>query len=119
MATKDIEERVGVVEYAVGEIKESVNKIASAVETLARVEVKHEETREAMSRAFRTLDSHEQRITAVEAALPPLKEARGWAVRGLLAIVGMVGIALLGLVLVSGRVEIKVGEVAATQAAGK
>lgn len=38
------------------------------------------------------------RLRAVEAEIPPLKEARGWAVRGVLLVLGIVGAAVLALV---------------------
>lgn len=123
---QDLEMRVGMVEYAVGEIKDgvksiaaSMDKFAASLHTLTVLEVKHEETREALGRAFSELKDHDTRLETIETAMPGLKEARGWAVRGLLAIVSVVGMAILALVIVSGKVEIKVGEAAASTQAAK
>lgn len=114
----DLENRIRVVEYAVSEIKDSVKSIAASLHTLTSLGVRHEETRDALGRAFDELKQHDARLENIETVMPGLKEARGWAVRGMLAVVSVVGIAVMGLVIVSGKVEVKIGDAAAnTQAA--
>lgn len=97
-----LEHRVGTVETAISEIRDAVTAIARGVDTLASLEVRHAETRSALERAFAAIAKAEQeatdlesRVRAVEIAMPGLKEVRAWVIGGILAVVGILGTAVL------------------------
>lgn len=99
--------RLELVERAVSDIRDAVGQIAQAMDKIARLEERHQETRASLGRAFDRLDSIEKtqgelRVTLVrlEAAIVPLQESRGWMVKGMLALTGLVGFSVIGLVLV-------------------
>jgi predicted nucleic acid-binding Zn-ribbon protein len=84
---------------AIGEIRDGIKEIAANTGKLAILEERHAETRDGLARAFAEIKSNHDRLDAVEAALPPLKEARGWIITAMLGIVGAFGFAMIGLVL--------------------
>jgi hypothetical protein len=45
-----------------------------------------------------TMQKHEERVAAIEAVMPGLKETRGWVILGILAGLGMIGAGVLKLV---------------------
>ena len=73
--------------------------MAEALVTLARLEERHSETRADLERVTAEQGDHGKRLRTLEVALPPLVETRGYIVKALVAIIGMVGTALIGLVL--------------------
>lgn len=100
-------QRLEIVERAVSDIRDAVGQIADAMVKIARLEERHQETRESLGRAFERIESVEraqadQRVEIVRLSgeIAPLKESRGWMMSGLLAAVGIVGAAIIGLVLV-------------------
>ena len=77
--------RLGLLSDAVGELKETLRQIASAVTRLALVEERQMQTNEALSRAFKALDkldiklvSVEQRIGSLERMQPQQQQTSGW-----------------------------------------
>ena len=82
-----------------GEIRDGIKEIAVNTGKLAILEERHAETRDGLNRAFSEIKASKDRIDAVETALPALKEARGWMISAILAVVGAVGLAIVGLVL--------------------
>ena len=125
-------------EARIAALEEAVKDIRDAVVTIARLEERHAETREAINRclqsadknanailavkaeseaAFRQIASDATReatmlrnevseiklkLTAIEGRMKPLEEMRGFIVKAVIGVVGMVGIALVGLVLAKG-----------------
>ena len=106
-------------------LEDAVKDIRDAVVTIARLEERHAETREAINRCFQSAEKNANAILAVkadneervallrseyealkfrlaqiEARISPLEELRGVAMKGVWALVGIVGMALVGLVLV-------------------
>ena len=106
-------------------LEDAVKDIRDAVVTIARLEERHAETREAINRCFQSAeknanvilavkaDNEERvallrseyealkfRLAQIEARISPLEELRGVAMKGVWALVGIVGMALVGLVLV-------------------
>ncbi|WKZ15421.1 MAG: hypothetical protein QY317_16115 [Candidatus Jettenia caeni] len=93
---KVLEYRLDVVESAIAEIKEAVKSIDKSLDVIARIEEKHLDTREALGRAFKCLEGHEERIKAIEMEIPTLQMMRNWIISGVLGIVALVGIAMIG-----------------------
>lgn len=125
-------------EARIAALEEAVKDIRDAVVTIARLEERHAETREAINRCFQSAEknaaailsvkaeseaSYRQiasdatreatmlrnevseiklKLTAIEGRMKPLEEMRGFVVKAVIGVVGMVGIALVGLVLVKG-----------------
>lgn len=101
MGTEDhkvLEFRVGALEGAVGEIKSAVKSIDQSLQSLARLETRHAETRDGLSRAFADIEDHESRLRTVEGEMPTMKLTRTWTLRGVVAVVAVVGLALVGVV---------------------
>lgn len=96
-----LEFRVATLEGAVMEIKTAVRSIDTSLQTLARLEAHHSETRDALSRAFADIGDHENRLRDIEAEMPTMRMIRNWVVAGVLGVVSMTGAALIGLVVMS------------------
>ena len=117
-------------------LEDAVKDIRDAVVTIARLEERHAETREAINRCFQSAEKNaaaildvkanseatykqiaadalkesaalrtevaeiKLKLTAIEGRMKPLEEMRGFVVKAVVAVVGLVGAALVGLVLV-------------------
>lgn len=88
------EARLNTVERSIEKIESSVAKIADSMALIARLEERHAITREAVEKVVTQVDAIEGRLVAVEIVIPMLKEARGWLIAGVLAIIGAVGSAI-------------------------
>lgn len=100
-----IEHRIGAVEQAVERISLAVQKMAESTAKLVTLEERHAETREGLERAFRSIEQREHehdslvdRVMTIEVAMPGLKEVRSWVIRGVLSIIGVIGMAMLMMV---------------------
>jgi hypothetical protein len=97
-----------------GALKESQQSISNSLERLVRLEERHVETREALARAFDTIDRHtedlhsirlalpvnlEPRLRVMESAMPGLLEMRRWLVVGVMSVVGLIGCGVIGLII--------------------
>ena len=87
--------RLGLLSEDVGELKETLRQIASAVTRLALVEERQMQTNEALSRAFKALDkldiklvSVEQRIGSLERMQPQQQQTTTWVTTMLWAAAG-------------------------------
>ncbi len=103
-------------------LEDAVKDIRDAVVTIARLEERHAETRESINRCFQSVEKNANailalkddnedrvavlrseyeelkfRIAQIEARISPLEELRGVAMKGVWALVGIVGMALVGL----------------------
>lgn len=107
MTTPAESARMQALESAVQDIRDAVGQIAEAMVKIARLEERHQETRESLGRAFDRLDAVEKQqgdtrveLVTIKAEIQPLKESRGWMVSGILGVLSLVGVAMIGLVLV-------------------
>ena len=87
--------RIGLLSDDVGELKETLRQIASAVTRLALVEERQMQTNEALSRAFKQIDkveikltSIEQRLVALERMQPQQQQTSAWVTTMLWATAG-------------------------------
>lgn len=130
------EARIVALEDAVNDIRDAVKDIRQATVTIARLEERHAETREAINRCFQSAEKNAEailavkancesaykqiahdaaresvalrtevaeinlKLTVIEGRMKPLEEMRGFVVKAVVAVVGLVGAALIGLVLV-------------------
>ena len=92
-----LEYRVRSLEASVHEIKQAVKSIDESLQTLARLELRHAETRETLSRAFHEVEEQEKRIRALEAEAPVTRLISRWVIGAVIGIVALVGIALIRL----------------------
>jgi septal ring factor EnvC (AmiA/AmiB activator) len=82
--------RLDAVERDVSEIKQAIQSIAGSLQTLARLEERHQETREALNRSFAQLDDHEKRLRVMEHETPINKLVRNWVLAGVTAMAAFV-----------------------------
>lgn len=94
-----LEFRVNSLEATVNEIRSAIKSIDSSLQTLARIEQHHQDTRDGLERAFSEIEDHETRIRVVEGEMPTVKMARGWAISGVIGIISALGMTVLHLVL--------------------
>ena len=87
--------RLGLLSEDVGELKETLRQIASAVTRLALVEERQMQTNEALSRAFKQIDKVELKLTGIEQRLgslerlqPQQQQTSAWVTTMLLATAG-------------------------------
>src|SRR5574340_1462751 len=91
--------RVSNLEDVVDEVKNAVKSIDNSLRILAALEVKHEETRNGLNRAFTEIGDHETRMRTMENEMPTLKLTRGWVIAGVVGIMCILGVAILHLIL--------------------
>lgn len=98
---------VGVIRGEVTGLRSDVSRVGTGVDELRgamTILSRHQVTMEGLvsdNRITRdSVQSIDARVRTLETEMPPLKEARTWAVRGMLMVLGLVGVSVLGLVLV-------------------
>lgn len=98
-ASKMIEFRVGSLESAVKDIRDAVNTIAKNSDIITRLETHHEETRDALTRAFKDIETNrtdyeksckevDERLRPIEMQMPLLKLTSRWIIGGVVTVVG-------------------------------
>lgn len=77
--------RLGILSDDVGELKETLRQIATAVTRLALVEERQSQTNEALSRVFKQIDKLDMKLTGIEQRLgtlermqPLQQQTNGW-----------------------------------------
>lgn len=98
--------RVQMMEQAILELRASNKSIAESLQKIARLEERHAETREALNRAFRAIETQsvelrgalqrqgedlDKRLAAVEQQMPKLNLVAGWVVALLLTCAAAAG----------------------------
>lgn len=97
-----------------GALKESQQAISNSLERLVRLEERHIETRDALTRAFAAIDKNggslhsirlaipvnlEPRLRDLESNMPGLLEMRRWVVAGVMSVIGLMGCGVIGLII--------------------
>ena len=87
--------RLGLLSDDVGELKETLRQIASAVTRLALVEERQMQTNEALSRAFKQIDKLDLKLTGIEQRLgtlermqPLQQQTNGWVMTSVWIVAG-------------------------------
>jgi chromosome segregation ATPase len=101
-----IEHRLTAVESALTKVAQAIEDIAASTRLIAHLELKHAETRESLERAFAEIvklqsadNLLDTRMRVVEIEMPALHTTRRTVDNAIFGIVGMVGVALIGLVI--------------------
>ena len=112
-----VEQRHAHVEGVVNNMDQKLDKLIDAMSSLVRIEERQQATGDRLALGAQTFQDHEsrlrkvevdlpenldKRLSAIEVAMPALKEMRAWVVMGVLGGLGMMGAALVKLVLVGG-----------------
>lgn len=87
--------RLGILSDDVGELKETLRQIATAVTRLALVEERQMQTNEALSRAFKQIDKLDLKLTGIEQRLgtlermqPLQQQTNGWVMTSVWIVAG-------------------------------
>lgn len=79
---------IGSIRQSLAEVKNTMSKMADALERLARLEERHANTASALDRAFTALTRLEARIEAIERQQPVQKLTSDWVINLVWAVVG-------------------------------
>lgn len=85
--------------YRLTMIEKTLEAVSLNLKQLTELEVRHSETRDALGRAFKELTDQSARISTVELEMPTMRLARGWIIAGVIAIVGLVGVAAMRVII--------------------
>lgn len=87
--------RLGILSDDVGELKETLRQIATAVTRLALVEERQSQTNEALGRAFKQIDKLDTKLTGIEQRLgtlermqPLQQQTNGWVMTSVWIVAG-------------------------------
>jgi hypothetical protein len=83
--------------YRLTMIEETLRAVSENLQRLTTLEQRHVDTREALERAFDTIEKVDGRLKHVELEMPVLKIVKNWVITAVIGIVGLVGIALFAL----------------------
>lgn len=91
--------RVTNLERVVERVSTAVESIDESLKTLTRLDVKHDETRDGLGRAFVAIKDHEQRIRVIESEMPTMKLGRGWLFAGMTGTIALLAAIIVRLIL--------------------
>lgn len=91
--------RVALTEKAIGEIRDASKAIEASLKTLTALEQHHSATREKLLDLATQNASLDARLRVIETEMPGLKMIKGWVITGTIGILGLVGAAVLKLVM--------------------
>lgn len=100
-----LEFRVSSLETMVGEVRSAVKSIDASLKTLTSLEIHHNQTRDAVGRAFHDIEDHETRLRKMEDDMPTMRLVRNWVVAGVIGCTSLVGVAVVGMVIVTSKSE--------------
>lgn len=92
-------ERLARMEAKLETLVEGMGTLSDAVTQLAVIEVKQQEDRTALARAFDQLDTLDGRVAKLEQEQPLHKLASSWVFLAVLGVLGLLGAAAVGTVL--------------------
>lgn len=89
--------QVAVLENRVTNVEKVMESIDESLKKLVALEIRHEETKNGLGRAFTELERHNVRIASMEGEMPTLKMVRGWVIAGVVGILSILGVQLITL----------------------
>lgn len=95
-------EETALTDYRLNMIEKTLASISDSLRQLTVMEQKYLESRAALERAFAAIEKQDKRLDAIEAELPTLKLTRGWVIAATIGTMGVVGMALIKLVVSQG-----------------
>lgn len=102
---KVLEFRVSALETVVSEVRTAVKSIDASLKALTSLEIHHNQTRDAVGRAFSNIKDHEERLREIEGDLPTMRLVRNWVIAGVLGCTSLVGVAVAGMVIVTSKAQ--------------
>lgn len=88
-------------QYRLQMIEETLKAIRDSLNTLAALEQKHLQTREAIERAFANMQKIDERVRKIEHEMPTLTLVRKWVIGGIIGIISLLGITIFKLFSIS------------------
>lgn len=82
-------------QYRLGMIEKTLQAISENLHQLAALEQKHIETREALGRAFKSIEGQDTRLRTIEMEMPTLRLVRKWVLAGAVGMISLVLIEVL------------------------
>jgi len=80
------------VDFRLKNIEESLQRMADQMGVLVGLQQQYIETREALARAFKTIEDHEHRLRAMENEMPTLRMTSRWVISGVIGLICLVGV---------------------------
>ena len=80
--------------WRLNRIEDTLEKVSETLGKLAVLEQSHIETLEAIERSFSEIKALNERMRVVELDMPMLRQIKNWIVSGVVAVVGVVGMAV-------------------------
>lgn len=93
---------VGEIRGDVKGLVKNTDELRSALAILVKHDAKIDEQNRTTNAVSAKLEAHDQRLQSIERRAPGWDEARAWVIRAGLLVLGLVGAALVGLVLTKG-----------------
>jgi len=84
----------------IDDMRSAIIKLTEAMTAVVRLDVEFKQHSLAMNMLQTKQDLLNSRIDIIDRDMPGLRELRGWVVRALSVVIGVVGIAIIGLVVV-------------------
>lgn len=91
----------GAVDQQGRKLDNKLDSISQSISLLVRIDERQIAISERLQLGAATMQKHEDRINAVELAMPGLKELRSYVITGIVAGVGMIAVAVVKLVLIT------------------
>ena len=88
-------------QYRLQMIEDTLKGIRDSLNTLAALEQKHMQTREAIERAFSNIGKIDERVRKIEHEMPTLTLVRKWVIGGMIGIISLLGLTLFKLFSIS------------------
>lgn len=96
----ELKQQVAVLASSQVKMENAMVSVADSLKALTRLEVQHAETRESVARAFTAIGKHDERLLAIDTALPTLKLSSNIFVRITTAVILFVAAAVVGSVII-------------------
>ena len=91
--------RFSQMETVIMRIEQKMDKMTDALQTLARLDERDTATQQRLIDGAKTMADMQARLAAIELHMPGLKEIRGLIIKAVVGVLGVVGMAVLALVL--------------------